>query len=259
MKRFLSAIRPWIDWLGSVPHRTGLLNSLRIALAAIGVWAARNADDWRWLVGAVLAAIALVLVDVAQRWAEQADLVEAEKDQLSALAKYQEIVGAVLSPLAAAVAQIAAEPSRPKRLEQLGATRARIVEAAVQLVPGATRSAYYKLNEAKDGLVRRSDGPPDSPRTEFAPGLPDTKVVLDLVLGGKAVLISDVRTDPAVVPSPGSSYRSVIAVAVTAGSERYGMLTVDAPEPDALTERDLTLMRAFASHLGAAIAAFVRP
>jgi hypothetical protein len=52
-----------------------------------------------------------------------------------------------------------------------------------------------------------------------------------------------------VTPST-TGYAAVIAVAVTAGPRRFGMLTVDAPEVGQFTHTDVELVRVLANLLG---------
>ena len=66
---------------------------------------------------------------------------------------------------------------------------------------------------------------------------------------GELLFIDDVHAHPMVTPST-QGYAAVIAVAVTAGSRRFGMLTVDAPEVALFTHTDVELVRVLANLLG---------
>ena len=248
--------RGWLaaaGWVRGFPDWQVALNVVR-AVAGIATFIL-GALGGVWLLAGVGALLFVACLDVLQHKCERWDAFDAGQEA----ATRERALTAVLTPLTGAVAEITGEHSKPKRREQLGYTRARIVEAAENLVPGAQRSAYYRLCDSGTALERRSHGEADSPRRRFEPGEPDTEQVLDLVLNGKAILIDDILKDQRVKPSPGSEYRSVLAVAVTAGTQRYGMLTVDSPVPGAFLKSDLNMMRMLASQLGAAIAAYVRP
>jgi len=56
-----------------------------------------------------------------------------------------------------------------------------------------------------------------------------------------------------VIPTTAGSYRTVIAVAVTAGLAKLGMLTVDAPDVGDLTAADVELVRVLANLLGSGL------
>ena len=208
--------------------------------------------------------IALAVTDLFQRglgdyrFRREAHAAERAKEfEVKSRAEYQEAVAGAFQPISHALARLAAEPDKTRRIESLGAIRERILESVIRLVESATRSAYY---QCKDGeFVRRSDGPPNSPRSKFSASDPGTQILRDLLASGGATCIPDVGQEPAITPSPGSNYKAVIAAAVTAGHHRYGVLTVDSPQVNGFKQVDLYIVQAFAGMLGAAIAAYVRP
>jgi hypothetical protein len=78
--------------------------------------------------------------------------------------------------------------------------------------------------------------------------------VLDVVRSGDYVVVDDVRASPMVAPSTGAGYLTVVAVAVTAGSQPLGLLTIDAPHVGDLGPTDVELARVLANLLGAGLA-----
>ena len=208
--------------------------------------------------------IALALVELLQRGLGDYRLrrkefaaTRAKESALKSRAEYQEAVAGAFQPISHALAKLAAESDKTKRVESLGAIRERILEAVVRLVESATRSAYYQCKNGE--FVRKSDGPPNSPRSRFSADDPGTQILRDLLKTGGATCIPDVGQEPDITPSPGSNYNSVIAAAVTAGEHKYGVLTVDSPQVDGFKQVDLYIVQSFAGLLGAAIAAYARP
>jgi GAF domain-containing protein len=54
------------------------------------------------------------------------------------------------------------------------------------------------------------------------------------------------------------SYQTLIAAAVTADQARYGVLTLDAPQPDSLGQPDLEIMKTLANLLAVGLARAAR-
>src|SRR4029450_13938850 len=101
-------------------------------------------------------------------------------------------------------------------------------------------------------------GPAGPPPTVFPAGPGDRRgqEALLLVRFHDYLLVDDVRADElprGAEPRPGAGYRSFISVAVFCGQQNLGMLSVDAPEPDAFDDTDLNVMRAMAQLLGAGL------
>jgi hypothetical protein len=91
------------------------------------------------------------------------------------------------------------------------------------------------------------------PRETYRPGTLGGDFVLDLVGRGELVFVADVAGHPLIDPDL-PRYSSVIAVAVGAGSERFGLLTVDAPAAGNLTQTDVELVRVLGNLLGCGLA-----
>lgn len=195
--------------------------------------------------GIVLAAIERTRGERARRSAEQVALDSQEELTLT--------LNGALAPITSYLGELATTRGATARQAVSGQLRQAVVDAAVTLTADGARSAYYGM-DGRRTLVRAVYGGRSSlPRERFVGGTPDGDFVLDLVQRGDLVFVGDVRVDPLVTPST-SGYRTVIAVAVTAGSRRLGLLTVDAPEPGDLTGADVELVRVLANLLGSGLA-----
>jgi hypothetical protein len=195
----------------------------------------------------VLGAVQHRLTDRRRRTAEQVAL-EAEEELSLTL-------NGALAPITNYLGEMADAVDESARDHVAGQLSQAVVEAVVKLSTDGSRSAFYRLDDNWRGLSREVwSGRPSQPRPFFTAGTPDGDAVLDLVRSGDFVIVDDVESSPMVTPSPGAGYRTVAAVAVTAGSWPLGMLTVDAPVPGSLDQSDVELLRVLANLLGAGLA-----
>ena len=112
------------------------------------------------------------------------------------------------------------------------------------------RAAVYVFDSAKNG--RRADlrrrvwiGRGDQPRQVIRRnGNLREQAVHKMVHKGEHHFVQDVRELPESTLYRGKPYKSVIAVAIQAGQDRLGMLTVDAPEPDRFDRTHLGILLA---------------
>lgn len=160
-----------------------------------------------------------------------------------------------LSPITSHLTEMAATSDRLSRTAVAGKLTQVVTVAAVSLTHPAARSAFYRYRRADRVLVRDAYfGRVAIPREAFASGTPDGDAVLDLVERGDQVFIDDVGTNAMVTPSRPGDYGTVIAVAVASPSDRFGVLTLDAPETGDLSEAHAELLRVLANLLGAGLA-----
>ena len=91
--------------------------------------------------------------------------------------------------------------------------------------------------------------------TVFEQGSPAGDAALALVTSDGQLRVPDVAAEPGTVwrLDGGTEHRSLLAVAVTVSNVAYGMITLDALEPDSLTADDLSLLRLVAGALAVAL------
>ncbi|MEP6462433.1 MAG: GAF domain-containing protein [Frankiaceae bacterium] len=205
------------------------------------------------LLGGALTA-ATILLAAAQQYRTSQRLKTAEEVAVEAEEELTLTLNAALAPITDYLAGMADAIENTARQVIVGQLLQAVVDAAVRLTAPGARSAFYALDPAGQSLQRVAyAGRAAQPRSEFTFGTPDGDFVLDLVDRGDLVFIDDVDAHPLVTPSaPG--YCTVIAVAVTAGDRRLGMLTVDAPETGDLTSTHVELIRVLANLLGSGLA-----
>jgi hypothetical protein len=206
------------------------------------------------VVGAVLAGLTVLLGALEKRRAQRR-LATAEQVAVEAEAGLMLTLNGALAPITNYLGDMADQRTADGRATVAGQLSQAVVDAAVRLTADGARSAFYQLDEDWQGLTREVWGGRSSqPRGAFIAGTPDGDAVLDVVRAGDYVVIDDVEASPMVTPSAGAGYRTVVAVAVTAGSLPLGLLTVDAPRVGDLGPTDVELLRVLANLLGAGLA-----
>ena len=242
------------DWIES--HVLGALLIVGTVIAAVGAYlvnsllsSAGSRRRWLLVLGGALTA-ATILLAAAQQYRTNRRLQTAEEVAVEAEEELTVTLNAALAPITDYLASMADATDADDRKVIVGQLLQAVVDAAVRLTAPGARSTFYALDSSERVLSRVAyGGRAAQPRPDFTLGTPDGDFVLDLVDRGDLVFIDDVAQHPLVTPSaPG--YRTVIAVAVTAGARRIGMLTVDAPEPGDLTSTHVELVRVLANLLG---------
>jgi hypothetical protein len=255
--------RPWLRTVAAIPRRKTWFTLAKITLVAGASLFGYTAGTSAHPALALAAATCLVLVAVVERldnairddeqrqaeWAQE----QARQDREDAVTEYGQLVNYTLTPIADVIARMLVTPDRQQRRKLFASAYTLAVEALCDLLTPATRAAYYEL---VDGVVTRqfANGP-TTQRARFEPGTPAARAIVRLITSGEFVYIPDARAKPALRPSPGSNYRSVIAFSVRSDNRPFGMLTVDSPRVDAFSEQDIATVRVLAKLVAAARAA----
>ncbi|GAB2829021.1 hypothetical protein GCM10027176_36520 [Actinoallomurus bryophytorum] len=143
---------------------------------------------------------------------------------------------------------------------QLGGHFIQAVLSAASLLPSApdTRSLFFRVTDAKmecDGFSAK-DARSEASTTIFAddPSDPGGRNMFKMMREGQSLIYPDLTKDAPEGMRPNRSYRTFIAVAVTAGDLRFGALLVDSPEADSFSELDMAIMKTLGNLLGAGLA-----
>lgn len=253
-------MRGGLAWVES--HLFGALLVSAAVAAAVGAYlvnsalgpAAGSHRRYLLLLGGGLTG-ATILLGAAQQYRTNRRLHNAEQVAVEAEEDLTLTLNAALAPITNYLGEMADATDDGTRQLIAGQLLQAVVDAAVTLTAVGARSAFYALDSSGCALNRMVyAGRPVLPRPTFTAGTPDGDFVLDLVDRGDLVFVDDVAAHPVVTPSSPGSYGTVIAVAVTAGANKLGMLTVDAPEPGDLTANDVELVRVLANLLGSGLA-----
>jgi GAF domain. len=208
-------------------------------------------------IGSIAAAAVVPIVRNSRRESATA---RADELAVQARAEMRVAINDALSPLISALAELAAaraaadRKTLTERVLTLGVTVAAGLVDAVR-----ARSTLYQLDPASTGwrlVPTNNAGRSDQARTVFEEGTDAGDAVRAMVDGDEIVYCRDIRQEQPLgwVADPSRSYRTFISVPVTAGDEAFGMLTVNALEPDDLGDEDVSTMRVISAVLGAALA-----
>lgn len=260
--------RTWDRWLGDATLLLGTASA-----AILGPWASRETGTarlWLWA-GAVFSAVVAAWVKIAQTRREKA--VKAERDQhdrataeadLKSHARDLTAFGSAIKPGIEHLARLASSrKNSTARAVEYSAIRNRVVDAASTMTggPEQTRAVFFRRDEAQgvptlvpgeysgarepSGRTFRDD-PSDPAGVEAWAALRIGKVVTwpDVTVRAPSGWNSDSQSRP---------YRTFMMAPVL-GPDRqiYGMLNVDALEPDSFGRMDEERLATFAALLGAA-------
>lgn len=250
-------------WLRRLPNRALITGAV---VCAVTAWVcgpvANLTSGWAlvsWLAaGAVLTAgaVGLPLVVDAK--------VRRERDLLAehSVRTQEQVLLAVqdtLDPFVNLLARISTAATEAERAPLRAAAILGLVEAGAQLIgPDRARVSYYELDAGPPRALRPSPfsaGRAPAPTKVFVSGTREGEDVLSLIDHGEHRFVADV----AATPPPGwtgteHGYRTFISVPVGTEATKYGMLTVDAPEPGDLAITDLHVVWFLAALLTTALA-----
>lgn len=242
-------------WVGTLLNVTAVVSAAGAYVLSAEAGRTSGAARTRLLVFGALLAAGVVASTALKQLRDARRLRTAEQVAVDAQEELSIALSGALAPITNYLGELASAPGPVVRDAKAGELRQAVVDATVRLTHPDSRSAFYLIEPAADRLVRQVyAGRATLPRAEFVAGTRDGDSVLDLVLRGDLVFIEDVEVDEMVAPTTPGSYRTVIAVAVTAGPVKLGMLTVDAPAVGDLAATDVELVRVLANLLGSGLA-----
>ncbi|HEY9240674.1 MAG TPA: GAF domain-containing protein [Streptosporangiaceae bacterium] len=185
--------------------------------------------------------------------------------QITAEARLIFALRARLSPVLYCLGKIAAAAPGVPVDPLVGSLTQAIVSAAVEHRHAAAdrRSIFFAIDNGVMRCVSYAgyEGQRNAARTTFTdtPDDPVGQQMFRLLAEQEARLIPDLADPSLPVRFPRRrSYQTIIAAAVTADQARYGVLTLDAPEPDSLGQPDLEIMKTLANLLAVGLALAAR-
>ncbi len=185
--------------------------------------------------------------------------------QIDAEARLIFALRARLSPVLYCLGKIAAAAPGGPVDPLIGSLTQAIVSAAVEHrhVGVDRRSIFFAVDNGVMRCVSYAgyEGQQDAAHTTFAdsPDDPVGQQMFRLLAEQEARLIPDLADPGLPVQFPQRrSYQTLIAAAVTADQTGYGVLTLDAPEPDSLGQPDLEIMKTLANLLAIGLALAAR-
>jgi len=243
--------------------------------------------EWRWIgagVGAVVLALLLgesaratdgagraalvsgqtlftglaFAVPQVRQWRASRAEASAEEREIEARVETRMAINDALDPVLQLLGRMAAARDRAERdIVAAQAVTLVLATASEFIGPARSRACWFHLDPGPPRRLLPTEhaGRAGSPSTLFTEGTVAGDAALALVLAGDALRCDDVeRTPPpgwALDREPG--YRTFVAVSVASEGEAFGMLTLDALQPDVLTADDEGLLRLMAALLALAL------
>lgn len=232
-----------------------------VALSPVAAIALRSATGGRfvfWVVVQVLATAAAFLIPQWRQVVASRSEATAEEREIEVRVETRVAMNDALDPILRLLGNLALEGDEVVRNQMRAQAIPLVLKTAAEFIgPDRSRACWFKL---EPGPPERLDpvesvGRAGSPSTTFVKGTPAGDAAIGMVLADEDRLCEDITT----APPPGwdsskdRDYRTFISVSVIAGDTAYGMLTLDALEPDTLDVEDMGLLRLMAGVLAVAL------
>lgn len=239
-----------------------------LSLAGFSAW---------WLIPGGLVSLAVVILEIVRsRWRRSFDedtraaaaqaLAEAEaaaNQRVIDLALRHSVLADTFAEIASAASDMA-DMGKAARSAKFGELVNQAVTAVARVVhadvPGL-RAVVYAVNDDGDGLtvVRWNSNRHRLPPNPFLPGTERAIKALELLDRGGSLFVDDIARAPTDRWSgSGVGYNTFISSVIDSPTGYYGLLTVDAPETDDLTEDDENDLRLIAGILAMIFAEYLR-
>ncbi|TFC29172.1 hypothetical protein E3O55_09870 [Cryobacterium sp. MDB1-18-2] len=266
----------WLLSFGrSVDQRSGWLIPV-LTVAAGFMLAVAGTSAW-WLIPGGLASLAVVVLEIVRyRWRRSFDedtekaaalrLAETEaaaNQRVVDLALRHSVLADTFAEITSAAADMA-DMGKADRKALFGELAKQAVNAIVWVVHAdvaGLRAVVYEVNDNDDGLdmVRWNSNRHRTRPNPFVPGTNRAIKALDLLKRGESVFVDDIANASANEwAGSGVGYNTFITSVIASPTGSYGLLTVDAPETDDLTEDDENDLRLIAGILAMIFAEYRR-
>ena len=211
-----------------------------------------------WIaVQALSTAAAFLIPQVRQIRSEQRQA-KAEEREFDTRVEVELAFNDAIEPVVRLLGELAQE-REPGPHGQLRAQAVPLVLTTAAQLTGEdrVRACWFALDPGPPQRLRPQEslGRAGPVTTVFAAGTPGGDAAVDLVTANQQLLVVDLTTEgPDLwhLDEP-AAYRSLVAVAVTVGNVAYGMITLDALDPDSFDDDDVALVRLMAGLLGTAL------
>lgn len=235
--------------------RTAVSLILVLAVPAFGYLAQLrpSAEQVRWILAQLIATgLAWWLPYRAQQQAQASEVEVRTATRVG--------LGDTLDPIVVQLAALATMTTAGERRPQQQKIQTLVLANAAQLIgPERARACFFTLVE-DDGPTRldpvEASGRSGQPKAKFVQGTPDGDAALKMLEEDRFLFVRDVTLSP----PPGwraeerGSYKTFIAVPVSAADVPLGMLTLDALDAGDLDRNDVQMLRLMAGMLATALA-----
>jgi len=207
----------------------------------------------------VVATVLAFLIPQARQVVASRSGATAEEREIEARVETRVAMNDALDPILRLLGNLALETDEISRNQMRAQTIPLVLKTAAEFIgPDRSRACWFRLESGPPTKLIPEDfaGRAGSPSTTFVEGSPAGDAAISLALRDEDLLCADIVSDspPGWDSTKERDYRSFVSVSVIAGDTAFGMLTLDAVEPDALDADDLGLLRLMAGVLAVAMA-----
>lgn len=232
-----------------------------VVIAPVASFYIRTAAGWAllgWVLAQVVATgLAFAIPQFRQVAAKDRELT-AEEREIEAQVETRVAINDTLDPILRLLGEMSVASEESLREQKRAQAVPLVLAAATESIgPDRSRACWFRLEAGppKQLVPVQAVGRAGSATTTFTEGTTSGDAAIGMVLADEDRLCIDIETEP----PPGwdaektRDYRCFISVSVIAGDTAYGMLTLDAIEPGALTVEDKGLLRLMAGLLAIAL------
>ena len=236
-----------------------------LTAAATLMLTAVGASGWWFLLGGVVLLAVVFLEIVRYRWRRsfEQDIEEAANQRVVDLSARHSLLADTFAEITSAAADMA-DMGKAARTATFGELVNQTVTAIAWVVHAdvlGLRAVVYEVDADGEGLtvVRWNSRGYRLPPNPFAPGTDRAIKALALLEHGSSLFVDDIAKAPADEwAGSGVGYNTFISSVIATPTGAYGLLTVDAPETDDLTEDDENDLRLIAGILAMIFAEYRR-
>ena len=211
-----------------------------------------------WIAVQALATAAAFLIPQIRQIRSEQRQAKAEEREFDTRVEVEVAFNDALEPIVRLLGELTQERRRGPR-EQLRAQAVPLVLTTAAQLTGQdrVRACWFALDPGPpERLVpQESLGRAGPVTTVFARGTPAGDLAVDLVTLNQQPLVGDLADDASGRwrLDDAAAYRSLVVVPVTVANVAFGMITLDALEPDSFDDDDVALVRLMAGLLGTAL------
>jgi hypothetical protein len=216
------------------------------------------ADRQWWTLGAVLASVTAAAVPAYEQIRKERLRAGAQRAALDSAVAMRVTMNDALDPIVRQLGRVATA-GRHERQALAEAAIPMVLDSAAHLAgSGRVRACLFRFAQGTPMTLvpAQYSGRVDDPLEPITEGTVEGDLVFSMIRHNQHLYCSDLATSPPAgwsVTAP-QTYKSFAAVPVAAGQNAFGMLMVDALEPDGLRRTDVPLIRLLGGLLAVALA-----
>jgi len=226
-------------------------------LSAMQAGAARVDRGW-WALGAVAASVTAAGVPAYEQIRKERLRARAQRAAVDAAVAMRVTMNDALDPIVRQLGRIATA-SKHERAALAEATIPMALDSAAHLAgSGRVRACLFRFAPGTPTMLVPSEyaGRVDDPLEPITEGTAEGDLVFGMIRHNQHLFCPDLATSapPGWRVTAPQTYQSFAAVPVAAGHNAFGMLMVDALEPDGIRRADVPLIRLLGGLLAVALA-----